>query len=149
MRTLMAITSLSLALLSTGCYVDGHRWNDGNRYDGPGAATYTDGFTLTWKLIDARYGGTDVRRAPALSCEAPGITEIQLDVADVDSGTTGSWQFPCDAGSGTTPSMPIGRYDVTINALDATAASRSRDAWTTDNSGTGDLGVVILPIDVG
>jgi hypothetical protein len=141
--------ALAVAVMSSGCYVeDRHHYYEPAPSRGETSTGTAEGFQLSWKLVDAQVAGADPTYAPAMSCATAGIAEVQVDLVDVDTADHFTWQFPCETDAGVTPAVPLGRYDVTVDALDPSGAPRSHDGWRTDNYYTSDLGLVVFVIDL-
>jgi hypothetical protein len=139
MRALFAIAIAGVC----GCYT-GHNWDQGP--SGPAPGDRTDGFTVTWKLVDAAQPG-DPQTRQALPCNTAGISNVRLDLLNNDTLERFVWKFDCSVGNGTTPEVTTGRYTVTVDALDAMDVSRSRDSWDTSNYDSNDLGLVIFEVN--
>ena len=137
----MRVLGLGICLVAlAGC-----RYDDYDHHGhGPRPGDPTTGFSMTWKLVDARTGSGDPQAAPALDCPAAGIPQIRLDALNEDTQERFVSRFDCAVGNGTTPDVTVGRYAITVDALDAAGTSQSRDTWTFENSYANDLGQVIF-----
>ena len=136
MRAWMAVAIAGLC----GCYGDHHYGR------GPAPGDRTDGFTLTWKLVDAAQTG-DPQARPALTCDAASVASVRIDLLNNDTLERFVWTFECTVGNAITPEVTFGNYTVTVDALDAMSVSRSRDSWDTSNFGSNDLGLVIFEVN--
>ncbi|HJZ86968.1 MAG TPA: hypothetical protein VKN99_17470 [Polyangia bacterium] len=148
MRALGAIGVLALCM-GAGCFRDdGYPYHGGyGGYGGPLPGDPTAGFTMTWKLVDSKQPGDPVA-APAVHCADAHVANIRLDALNSDTSQRYTWSFACDAGNAITPDVTVGKYTVTVDALDAQGVSKSRDSWVIDNTWTNDLGLVVFVVDL-
>ncbi len=130
---MVRIAPLALvAALAAGC---------GIADDGPSGR----GFALSWKLVDA--AAPDPLAAPALACSDAGVDTILFDGLD-DGNRRHRVAFTCDTLEGVTPPLPVGRYQVLLEARTTDGTPRSQITFAADNydDAAADLGLTVFQI---
>jgi hypothetical protein len=139
--------------LGGGCYVEDGQGNQVavvptlSVSTGANLGEVQSGFTMTWRLVDARLTPSNPQLAEALSCGQAGVASVHLELSNQDTGMRYAYDFACNAGGGGTDPVPAGHYVVSVEARDAAGRVQSENTWSTDNLVRTDLGSVVFLVN--
>ena len=101
---------------------------------------------MSWRIVDARFSGSNPVAAPSVPCQTAGITHVRVDLVNQDTSQPFSFTFECIPGAGQTYDVTYGRYQATVTALDGAGTPKSQQTFFADNTVSFDLGLVVFVV---